>query len=250
MVLATSSAVALLQRALGEEHVVVDVERREVLADHVHHGVDGGLAHERQPFGFGLVEQARAMLLGQPLADGLQVVARIEALRDRADLLAQRLAVAQEGRAGEHIDLRAGIVDVVLAGDLVAGEMRAARRAHRRTPRRGHGPHASGRSGLAETNSTLTGSARALPAPAEAVRCRRRRRAGPRAGPAASSLRLMKPGPAISTLATRGSSLQVGGDQLGQRARIHARLLGQHHGGVGGEIAMGADRAAARPRRG
>ena len=34
----------------------------------------------------------------------------------------ERLAVAQEGRAGEHVDLRAGVVDVVLARHLVAGE--------------------------------------------------------------------------------------------------------------------------------
>ena len=27
--------------------------------------------------------------------------------------------------------------------------------------------------------------------------------------------------------------------KLGQGARVHARLLGQHHGGVGGEVAVG-----------
>ena len=38
-------------------------------------------------------------------------------------VLAERLAVAQVGRAREHVDLRAGIVDVVFARDLVAGEV-------------------------------------------------------------------------------------------------------------------------------
>ena len=32
--------------------------------------------------------------------------------------------------------------------------------------------------------------------------------------------------------------LQIGDEKLGQGARVHARLLGQHHGGVGGEVAM------------
>ena len=33
--------------------------------------------------------------------------------------------------------------------------------------------------------------------------------------------------------------LQIGDEKLGQGARVHARLLGQHHGGVRGEIAVG-----------
>ena len=57
----------------------------------------------------------------QRLADLLQIVAGIEALGDRLDGLAQRLAVAQIGRAREGIDLGAGVVDVILARDLEAG---------------------------------------------------------------------------------------------------------------------------------
>ena len=178
------------------------------------------------------------MFLGQPLADGLQVVARIEALRDRADLLAQGLPVAQVGRAGENIDLRAGIVDVVLAGDRVAGkieqpgkriaEHRAAAMAHmhragrdwpRHIPRSRERPRPA-RSGRYPLLSTTT---------ARRTSCRT----------AGASRMLMKPGPAISTLVTRGSSCRSATMNLGQGARVHARLLGQHHGGVGGEIAMG-----------
>ena len=36
-------------------------------------------------------------------------------------VFAQRLAVAQKGRAREHVDLRAGIVDVVFARHVIAG---------------------------------------------------------------------------------------------------------------------------------
>ena len=58
----------------------------------------------------------------QRFADRLEIVAGVEALRDRADRLAQRLAVAEEGGAGEHVDLRAGVVDVVFARHRPAGE--------------------------------------------------------------------------------------------------------------------------------
>ena len=70
----------------------------------------------------GLPFSARAVFGGERLADRLEIVAGIKPFRDRADVFAERLAVAQEGRAREHVDLRAGIVDVVFARDLVAGE--------------------------------------------------------------------------------------------------------------------------------
>ena len=57
--------------------------------------VDGALAHERQPVRFRLVRAASAVLGGKRRADRLEIVAGIKALRDRADVLAQRLAVAQ-----------------------------------------------------------------------------------------------------------------------------------------------------------
>ena len=75
-----------------------DVERGEVVADHRHHGVDGALAHDRQPFRLGLVLELCAIFTRQALADGLQIVAGIEALGDRADVFAQSLA----GSAGRR----------------------------------------------------------------------------------------------------------------------------------------------------
>ena len=62
------------------------------------------------------------MLGGERRADRLQIIARIKPFGNGADVFAERLAVAQERRAREHIDLRAGIVDVVFARDLEAGE--------------------------------------------------------------------------------------------------------------------------------
>ena len=70
---------------------------------------------DRQPFGFRHRQQPVAVFGGERLPDRLQIVAGIEPFRNLADVLAERLAVAQESRAREHIDLGAGIVDVIFA---------------------------------------------------------------------------------------------------------------------------------------
>ena len=101
---------------------MADIEGGEILLDQHQHGRDRRLAHQRQPALLGEVEQRGSVLLRQRLADRLQVVAGIEPRRDLADVLAQRLAVAQVGRARQRVDLGAGVVDVVLARHVVAGE--------------------------------------------------------------------------------------------------------------------------------
>ena len=92
--------------------------------------------------------------------------------------------------------------------------------------------------GLAETYSTLT----RVPCPDRSSGHSRRRRAGScavrRATPRAVRRMLMKPGPAISALSISGSSRELRRDQLGERARVGLRRLGQHHRRVGREIAM------------
>jgi hypothetical protein len=55
---------------------------------------------------------------------------------------------------------------------------------------------------------------------------------------AGSSVRLMKPGPAISVLGHLGQLAQFGCDLLGQVARLEAGVLGQRHRRIGGEIAV------------
>ncbi len=70
----------------------------------------------------GMASRSRAVLIDELLADRLQVVAGIESFGDLADRLAERLAVAQIGRARQRIDLSAGVVDVIFAGDGEAGE--------------------------------------------------------------------------------------------------------------------------------
>src|SRR3546814_8995654 len=71
----------------------------------------------RQPDVLRRVVPLVAVARGQRPADVLQVVAGIEPLGNLADRLAQRLAVAQVGRACQGVDLPAGVVDVVLLAD-------------------------------------------------------------------------------------------------------------------------------------
>ncbi len=177
----------------------------------------------------------------QPLADGLQVVARIEALRNGADILAERLPVTQEGRAGEDIDLRARVVDVVFAADLVAGEMQQFRQriAEDRAASVAHMHRPGGVGGDVFHVHRLAG---ALPAAAEAV--------GVEQGGSQDLVQHMGFQPEIDEARPGDLHLhhariarEIGDDQFGERARVHPRFLGQHHGGVGGEIAM---RAVAR----
>ena len=68
------------------------------------------------------VHQLVAVLFGERLPDRLEIIARIKPFRNGADIFAERLAVTQERRARQHVDLRAGVVDVVFARDVKAGK--------------------------------------------------------------------------------------------------------------------------------
>src|SRR5262249_33033200 len=141
------------KRTLGEEDVVRDVEREKIIADVRHHHIDGMIADERQPLRLRLVLQARAIAGGELRSHRLEVVAGIEAFRYGGDVLAERLAGAQERRARERVDLRAGIVDGGFARDLEGAK---GAQIGGPEPGRRQGPTGSGPVGLAETYSTLT----------------------------------------------------------------------------------------------
>ncbi len=124
-------------------------------------------------------------------------------------LLAERLAVAQEGRAGERIDLGAGIVDIIFAGDGEAGEgeqigeriaeHRAAAMCRHASARLDWPRHIP-RSPPRPCRSRSGRRRRPAPAPCAARSART----------ASAKVRLMKPGPAISTLSICGSEASSG----------------------------------------
>src|SRR5262249_57970495 len=118
--LAWSSVLRLIQRTLGKEDLMLDPERSKIASDQVHHASDGEIANDRQPLILGLVPQARTVLARKRLADRHEIIARIQPVGDLTDSLAQRLSVAQIGRAREGFDLRPRIIDVELPRNRVA----------------------------------------------------------------------------------------------------------------------------------
>ena len=185
---------------------------------------------------FGHLLQRATMLGGQRLPDGLQIVAGIEPVRYRADVLAERLAVSQERRAREHVDLGAGVVDVVFAGHVVAREREQTAQgiAEHRTAAMPD-MHRSGRIGGDVFDIDLLGRAE---------------RASPvRAALAQHGAQRVRPGFWLEREIDEAGTGDVdGGDQvvraqsgrdlIGKIARLGLGLLGQNHRGIGRHVAM------------
>ena len=165
-------------------------------------------------------------------AHRLEVVAGIEALGDR-DRLTERLAVAQEGGAGEHIDLRAGIVDVVLARHRPAGggeQVRERVAEHRAAAVADmHRPGGVGRDVL-----DVDRTARHLSAPERLALAERRpdhRMIDVRREP-----QVDEAGAGHARLDDAGIGAQFACQRLAERLGVLPGLLRQHQGGVGGQI--------------
>ena len=99
---------------------MVDAEQAEVVPDHLEHRGDSAAAEQGEPAIFGLSRIGRRTPR-RARSHRDQVVTGIEAFGDLADIFAERLAVTHVQRAGEYVDLRAGIVDVIFPGHPVPG---------------------------------------------------------------------------------------------------------------------------------
>ena len=215
---------------------MMDAEQGEVGLDQFDHRRDRLRAEELQPLALGRIGICVAELAGERLADRNQIVARIETVGDLADRFAKRLAVAQVRGAGEDVDLAAGVVDIIFAGHPVARIFEQARQrvADHRAPAMAH-MHRPGRIGgdifdidhpaLAHVRAAI-GVARGehvaqLLLPDRAVE---------------ADVDEARPGDlGACHFVQRGETRR---DQLGERARIGARGLGEDHRRIGGEIAM------------
>ena len=109
---------SFMQFGFGRKQVVVDAKQGQVGLDHLHHFGDRRLTEQGKPFAFGRSDILVAKLFCQMHAHGNEIIAGIEALCD-LDRFAQRLTIAQMRRAGEDIDLTAGIIDIIFANDAV-----------------------------------------------------------------------------------------------------------------------------------
>src|SRR5438309_7543280 len=96
---------------------MMNVEQSEIVPDEIEHRLDRRPSEERQPLGFGLSHIFVAMLRREDGPDRLQILARVHAFGNAPDLFAEGFAVAQVSRAGERIDLPAGVVYVIFLRD-------------------------------------------------------------------------------------------------------------------------------------
>ena len=129
-----------LQFRLRRKNIMVDAQQRQITPDHVHHLRHGEGAECHQPVGFGRTSETVAIFGSQRLAHRDQIIAGIKPFGDRADILAQRLAVTQMRRPGEHVHLTAGIIDIIFADHLVPGIFEQGRKrvADHRAPAMAH----------------------------------------------------------------------------------------------------------------
>ncbi len=229
-------AVAGLQRALGEEHLVGDVEGGEIIPDHLHHHGDGLGPHQRQPLRLGLRQQRVAVLLRQRRANRLEIVAGIKPFRNLANALAQRLAVTQECRTRQHVHLGAGVVDVVFARDGVAGEIQQARQ---RVAEHGAAAvadmHRTGRIGRDVFDIDLFAGTDAAAAVGRAGIEHRAQGVGPCRG---FQGQVDEAGTGHLHHRDQVVGAQLRREGLGEIARLGLGFLGQHHSGIGRHVAM------------
>ena len=223
-----------VQRLLAGIDVHLDAQDRQVAADLLHHRLRREFADLLQPFGLGAVQQAVAVLGLQRLSDGDQIVAGIQPLADLG-LQPVRLAIALVCRAGQHVDLRAAVIDIVFARDVMAGERQQPRQriAEDRAADMAH-MHRTGGVGADELDVDL------------GIR--------PKVGPPEFGAGLQgRPDHALPDHRRQAQVQETGardlgradagvgqarGQAVGDLARLHAGGLGQHHRGIGGHVAM------------
>ena len=211
-------------------------QQLEIGLDALHHGSDGELAERRQPFALRRVAIALAVALRQRLAHRPEIVAGIEPFRDLADILAQRLAVAQPGRAGENVDLRSGVVDVVLARDVEA-DLLEQRRQHVAIDR-------AARMGDVQRTRRVGGNVLDVDLPAAtsvraAVGAARHQRVGQPCPPeSVAQAQVDEAGPGDRNLGDVRMRAQFAHQHVGDLARLAPGLLAQHQRRIGREISV------------
>ena len=177
------------------------------------------------------------MLGLQRLADRLEVIAGIQPLGNLADRLTERFEVAQERRASEHVDLSAGVVDVVFAGDVIAGEgEQIGERVAEHGATAMADMHRAGRIGRHVLDIDLVAAADRAAAIGRALRQHRAQLIGPDLG---LQRQIDEARPGDLDLGHHRLGAQFGGDLLGEIARLGLGFLGQHHRGIGRHVAMG-----------
>ncbi len=175
------------------------------------------------------------MLGRQRGTDGLEVVAGIEPFRD-VDGFTERLAVTQERGARQHVDLGAGIVDVIFAGDVIARVVQEAcqRIAENRAAAMAD-MHRPGRIGRDVFDIDLLARADAAFPIGRAFAQHGEQGIGPCRG---FQGQIDEAGAGDINGGNQVIGAQPGRDRFGEVARLGFGLLGQNHRGIGSHVAM------------
>ena len=214
-----------------------DVERSEIGADHRHHHLDRLGAHDRQPFSLRLLRQRVAKQRCERRSDRLEIFSRIKPVRNGADIVAESLAVTEERRTRQHVDLCAGVIDVIFARHLIAGEAKQIGQCvaeHRATAMADmHRPGRIGRDvfdvdGLIAADVAFAEIATEPNGRPQRVEPRRRlQREIDEARPRNLDFRHQIIGAELRRIG------------IGKVARLFPSVLGEHHGDVGRHVAVG-----------
>ncbi len=225
-----------VQGLFGKEHVVLDIEFFQIGLDQFKHCGQHMLLDRRQPRLFGLVQQGVAEFFHKRLPHRDQIVARIKA-HWNFNRFTQRLAVAQESRAGQRIDLRSGIVDVIFLGHLVAcvGQKRCQRVAINGAARMAH-MHRTGRIGRNIFDIDLLALPHIGPSEIVAAFGNRREHLVP---DTLLQPEIDEPRSGDLDRSHIGVARKPLGNCRGDFARILAQRLGHHHRRVGRKVPMG-----------
>ncbi len=241
-----------LQRGLRRKKVVMDAKLGQIGADHVHHRADCLGTEQAEPRAFRRRDEAVAIFGRELAGDRDQIVAGIQPLGDRADVFAERLAIPHMHRACEDIDLTPRIVDVIFADHVMARifEQRRERVANDGAAAMAD-MHRAGRVG----RHIFDVDPPPLPHRRAAIIARfvvdQRQFVPPAVVDKPQVDEARASDARLGHFIERG---EFGNKQVGERARVHAGGLGQHHRGVGRDVAMrgiarrlDADRAAIEP---
>ena len=224
-----------IKRLLGKEVVHGDTKRGEVLADQIHHGVSGEIAHLFQPDLFPFIDVAVADLGLQRLTHFDQIIAGIAALWP-IDGKVMRLKIAQVDRPGEDIDLRAAVIDVIFLRDVIARVVEKPRQrvAEHRAARM---PHVQGPCGVGRDvfDHDL------LPIPHVRLAIGRvRQGGGDHIVPYGRDQPQVQKARACNLCNGDLAVLrQFRRQRLCDHAGVHLRRFRQHHRGIGGHVTMG-----------
>ena len=214
---------------------MVDTEQAEIVADEVEHRLD----RSRRGTAAAIRLRARRRIGRhiRPRAgpDGHQIFAGYKP-SGISPILPERLAVPEVHRAGERIDLRAGVVDIIFLGDAKPGRFEqpgeavadhgAAAMAH---------VHRPGRVGRHIFDIDPLVAADRRQAIVVALAQDRPEFVAPGIG---GQPEIDESRPGDLDRGHRRERFQLGLDRFGERARVGSGGLGKHHRGVGREVAV------------